>query len=91
MSTKAEKSHLDAVAALPCIICGATPVHVHHLNAHGMGLRSDHFHTLPLCHYHHQAGPFGHAIHNGKRTFELNYGTEQELLGKVMRKLEVAS
>ncbi len=90
MTTKREQSHLEAVAGLGCIICGA-PAQVHHLNAHGMGLRADHFHTIPLCPYHHQQGPFGEAIHNGKRTFEATYGTEQELLGKVMRKLEVAS
>jgi hypothetical protein len=56
-----------------------------------MSLRAPHLLTIPLCPYHHQTGPFGEAVHNGKRTFEANFGTEQELLAQVQSLLEVAA
>ena len=92
--TKAERDHKDAVAGLGCIVCrreglGHTPALVHHLNAHGMGQRASDFDTIPLCPYHHQQGPFGEAIHNGKKTFEANHGTEAELLEHVRALLEL--
>ena len=30
MTTKAEKRYLDRVAELPCVVCGAHGVHIHH-------------------------------------------------------------
>jgi len=96
MTTKAEHDHLDRVASLGCIVCrrsghGFVPALVHHLNTGGMSQRASHFMTIPLCPSHHQTGPFGHAIHNGKRTFEATYGTEAELLAHVQGLLELAS
>jgi hypothetical protein len=86
-ATKKEREHMGRVASLCCIICGQAAT-VHHINARGMGMRSSHFETIGLCPKHHQYGPFGHAVHNGLKTFEANYGTEAELLEKVRRKLE---
>ena len=93
--TKAEKLHLSKVAALGCIACQMngyedTPASIHHIrNGVGMGQRSSHFHTIPLCPHHHQWGP--DAIHHNKTKFEANYGTELELLETVNQMVKVAA
>jgi hypothetical protein len=50
------KEHLRFVASQPCVICGRTPAHAHHLRyaqPRGLGLKvSDEF-TVPLCAIHH--------------------------------------
>jgi hypothetical protein len=51
------KEHLRHVAQQPCLICGRSPSHTHHIRfaqARGLGLKvSDEF-TVPLCAIHHQ-------------------------------------
>jgi hypothetical protein len=50
------KEHLRFVAAQPCVICGRTPAHAHHVRyaqPRGLALKvSDEF-TVPLCAIHH--------------------------------------
>jgi Rad52/22 family double-strand break repair protein len=50
------KEHLQFVARQPCVVCGRTPSHAHHLRhaqPRGLGLKvSDEF-TVPLCAIHH--------------------------------------
>jgi hypothetical protein len=50
------KEHLRFVARQPCVICGRTPVHAHHIRyaqPRGLALKvSDEF-TVPLCAIHH--------------------------------------
>jgi len=50
------KEHLRFVARQPCLICGRTPSHAHHVRfaqSRGLGLKvSDEF-TVPLCAIHH--------------------------------------
>jgi hypothetical protein len=50
------KEHLRFVASQPCLICGRSPAHAHHIRfaqAKGVGLKvSDEF-TVPLCATHH--------------------------------------
>jgi hypothetical protein len=50
------KEHLRFVAQQPCVICGRTPTHAHHVRyaqARGVALKvSDEF-TVPLCAIHH--------------------------------------
>jgi recombination DNA repair RAD52 pathway protein len=50
------KEHLRFVAGQPCLICGRTPAHAHHIRyaqAKGIALKvSDEF-TVPLCAIHH--------------------------------------
>ena len=50
------KEHLRFVASQPCLICGRSPAHAHHIRfaqAKGIGLKvSDEF-TVPLCATHH--------------------------------------
>lgn len=85
MASLAEMRHLDAVAALPCIVCvneglGDTPALVHHVRAGHR--RRNHFEVIPLCPTHHQYGGLGVAIHAGRKSFEARYGTEAELLAQ---------
>src|SRR5262249_17928615 len=51
------KAHLRYVASQPCVICGRSPSHAHHMRyaqRHGLGIKvSDEF-TVPLCATHHQ-------------------------------------
>ena len=51
------KEHLRYVARQPCIVCGRSPSHAHHIRfaqSRGLGLKvSDEF-TVPLCAIHHQ-------------------------------------
>lgn len=80
MSTKAEKEHMGRVAQLPCAICGAFGVHVHHIRTGvGMGKRASDFDTLPLCPEHHQGMTGIHGM--GRKAWERHHGiTELELL-----------
>ena len=85
-ATKAEREHMDAVAALGCIIC-KMPAHVHHLPVQGG--QKDNFRVIPLCPLHHTHGNVGVAVHSGRKSFEKNYDTENELLIRVNRLLGV--
>lgn len=85
--TKDESEHLDRVAELGCIVCGAQAAIHHPRFAAGMQQRSSHYLAIPLCPYHHQTGGYGQAIHAGQMAFEQNYGTEQDLLAETIRRL----
>ena len=90
--TREEKLHMQAIKELPCAACGhSPPSDCHHCIGgrfgSGMGQRSSHYQTIPLCKKCHQTGDFGHAVHNGTRTFEENYGTQDEMLKATIRKL----
>lgn len=89
---QAEREHMDRVASLSCIVCGdmgyhGTPAEIHHIAGHGV--RASHFEVIPLCPIHHRNGGWGEAVHNGRRTWEANHGTERELLARVNRLLDV--
>lgn len=79
--TKAERTHLNKVAELGCIIC-RMPAEIHHLRT-GVGLGQRSGKVIPLCPSHHRTGGHGVAYHAGKRLFEANFGTELELFNKV--------
>ena len=85
VATKKEKEWMSKVQALDCLIC-SSPANIHHIRPKGTGIgrRSSHYETIPLCHFHHQ-GQF--SIHNNKKAFEKKYGTEKELLEIVKRRL----
>jgi hypothetical protein len=68
------------VAQLPCCVCGAWPVHVHHKTGAGMALKASDFDTMPLCPLHHQFGGYGVAIHAGQRTWEAKYGPQDDFI-----------
>jgi hypothetical protein len=70
--------HMQAVKALPCLVCGAYGVEVHH----EAKPRSD-FNVLPLCPPHHRREFGPGAFHYSPRAFYAAHGTSEELLGKV--------
>ena len=85
MATKAEKEHMSRVAGMGCIVCvnlghGETPATIHHIGNGTMAKRASNYEVIPLCHFHHQGGNCGEAVHAGRKSFEANFGTEQELL-----------
>lgn len=81
--TKFEQRHMDAVAALGCMVCGRN-AEIHHITT-GMGMsqRASNLQVIPLCPEHHRTGGHGVAIHAGKRTWEAKFGYELELLDKL--------
>ena len=85
VATKAEREHMSKVASLGCLVC-QRPANVHHIRPIGLGIgnRSSHYETIPLCYDHHQ-GKF--SIHNCKKEFEAMYGTEKQLLQKTLQEL----
>ena len=86
VATKDEREHMSKVASLGCLIC-QRPANVHHIRPVGLGIgmRSSHYQTIPLCYDHHQ-GQF--SIHNCKQEFEDAYGTEKQLLQKTLKEIE---
>ena len=76
--TAAEKRYLDKVGQLPCVVCGATPVEIHHVRRYGENRK--HSKVVPLCWYHHR-GPEG-LHHLGKRAFERKYLSQDSMLDK---------
>jgi len=86
VATKSEREHMSKVASLGCLVC-QRPANVHHIRPIGLGIgmRSGHYQTIPLCHDHHQ-GQF--SIHNCKEQFEAMYGTEEELLHRTLKEIK---
>jgi hypothetical protein len=82
--TAAEKRHLDAVSRLPCVVCGAIPVEIHHVRRYGETRK--HNQAAPLCPSCHR-GPNGlHTI--GKKRFEREFMSQGELLKRTEQLLE---
>ena len=69
-SVFAQKSTFASVAAQPCVICGRTPAHAHHIRyaqPRGVALKvSDEF-TVPLCAIHHSEN---HATGDERRWWQ---------------------
>jgi hypothetical protein len=82
-----DRAYMARVAELPCVVCGAWPVHVHHRTGAGMGRKADDYQTIPLCPLHHQHGGEGVAIHSGTKTWESIHGTQDEHIKETQRKL----
>lgn len=83
--TVAEKKHMNAVAQLPCILCGDWPVDVHHAGT-GAGGRKNHMKVLPLCYLHHRGACGIHTI--GRKVWREIFGHEDELLDRVQKQLD---
>lgn len=83
--TVASKRHLDRVAQLPCAVCGASGVQVHHLReGQGMGQRSGYMLTIPLCPEHHTGR---HGIHGDRLDFKLQKKDEMTCLEDTLQEL----
>lgn len=84
-----DSGYLDAVAALGCCVCGQEAA-IHHIRAgEGAGQRASDYRSIPLCHYHHQTGKHGAAIHAGKERWEQSHGTEIDKLEETWNKLGI--
>lgn len=91
--TKAEKQHLNRVAALGCIACylqgtPGTPAEIHHPRAgRGKCQRASHMDGIPLCPPHHRGThhPAVPSIHLAKLAFIERFGTEDKLLQLVQQ------
>ena len=88
--TKAECDFQGIVAGLPCIVCGAYEIEIHHMKSKadgskwGHGQRGDHMRVLPLCKFHHWNGANNPM---GSKEFERRYGTENELFALMLSRL----
>lgn len=83
----AGKRHMARVAALPCILCGAMPVEVHHIReGQGAAQRAHDTLTVPLCPDCHR-GPNG--IHGlGRKGFYTRYNRDElDLLAETLERL----
>lgn len=75
-------AHMAQVKALPCLVCGARPVEVHH-----EGFPRDDMRCLPLCHLHHRREYGPGAYHYAPQAFYAAHGSSDELLARVARQL----
>ena len=83
---KAEKEYLNRVAEMGCYVC-SRPAEIHHIRHHtGLAMRSSHYETIPLCPDHHRFSKV--SIHLGKKEFIRRYGTEQQILAEIRRRLD---
>lgn len=76
----ADRAHLAAVAALPCVICWKPgPSEVHHVICGRYSQRrAPHTQTIPLCAECHRIGP--NAIHENKTAWVERNGADHEFL-----------
>ena len=82
---KAEKEHLRRVAEMGCYVC-SRPAEIHHIRHQtGLAMRSSSYETIPLCEIHHRLGKV--SVHLGKKEFVKRYGTEQQILAEIRRRL----
>ena len=70
--------HMAKVAMLPCLVCGAWPVEIHHATKP----RSD-MHVLPLCPRHHRREFGVGAYHYSPKAFVALHGPISGLLERV--------
>ena len=85
MATKSEKKWMDNVAQLPCALCEAQPVEVHHIReGQGMAQRASNFLTIPLCPSCHR-GPNG--VHGDKTMMRIKKVSELDLLAQTIEAL----
>jgi hypothetical protein len=95
MATKAEKEHMSKVAAMGCYCCEKmgypdSPAAIHHIRTgYGISQRASNFEVIPLCGLHHQHGGVGVAFHAGKKSWEINFGLETDVLAEINERLGI--
>ena len=83
--TKAEQRYLSKVAALPCALCGAEGVHIHHAReGQGMAQRAQNWLAIPLCPSCH-TGP--HGFHGDRQLLKARKVDEMDLLALTIERL----
>ena len=77
MKPKAVQRYLNRVAELPCVICGAHGVQLHHFReGQGMGQRAQDWLVIPLC----------YPCHQGSRGF---HGNRAELRSRKLDEVDL--
>lgn len=72
----AEQRWMHRVAQLPCAICGAMPVELHHIReGQGAAQRAQHVLVLPLCTYHHRGAEGIHGL--GRKGFYMRHKRDE--------------
>jgi hypothetical protein len=80
---RAALEHMARIAQMPCLVCGAWPVEVHHEGKP----RSD-WNVLPICPRHHRREFGPGAYHYSPKAFYAIHGPSAELLARYMPKSE---
>ena len=75
------------VAQMPCVLCGAQPVEVHHIReGQGASQRAQDTLTVPLCSEHHRGASGIHGL--GRRGFYTRYKLDElDLLAATLERL----
>ena len=74
-SKSAGRDHMARVAALPCVVCGKTPVQVHHcIHDRFSQRKASDMETIPLCQ------PCHDALHADKTAWRAEHGADHEFL-----------
>lgn len=82
---QAEARHMGRVAELPCALCNAEPVEVHHLReGQGLSQRASNWLTIPLCPSCHR-GPSG--LHGDRSLLRIQKVDELDLLARTIAAL----
>lgn len=78
---------MGRVAQLPCILCGAQPVEVHHIReGQGAAQRAQDTLTIPLCPEHHRGANGLHGL--GRKGFYTRYKLDElDLLAATLERL----
>ena len=98
-ATAEELRHLALIHEQPCCVCPPgwqpSPTEAHHMTLNGK--RMGHLFTLPLCGYHHRGvllttlevpEDFNYVcIADGKRDFELEFGSQRQLWEALLGRL----
>ena len=75
----------SVIASFGCSVCKAIEPELHHALT-GAGGRKDHNKIFPLCYFHHRGEKGIHTI--GRKAWQLEFGTEQSHLDKIMNWLK---
>jgi hypothetical protein len=62
------EEYLEYIRGIPCYICSVQPVHPHHVETAGVGIKGSDYSCVPLCPRHHREC---HDI--GRHKFEKTY------------------
>lgn len=85
MTTKVEKAYMDRVAKLPCAICGAYGVQLHHAReGQGLSQRAENWLVIPLCEACH-TGPRG--IHGDRSMWKIKKWDEMDALADTIKSI----
>jgi len=79
------KRHMGRVAGLPCCLCGAMPVEVHHImEGRTPGRRAPDWLTIPLCQECHRGAE---GVHGTNAIMRVHKKSELDLLAKTLENL----